>query len=362
MTARESFVDAHPRLFQDDERKKQFLDGTNEEMVVLFGEVPAGFPTINFQVDWIRRTFSQEANRTDLLLINGGANDLDFQEVLDPENDNFVERFDPPFRKFFLVEMKKLLAKARKTFPNAVIVVTGYYAPFSEKSDEDDFEEFIEDMSGKPEILIHLNDLTGTSLFRNSIGTILGWFGVDAHTDIDDIARQITRQAALGQSRGVFWLQRAVSELIMDPEVRGPGIIFVNPGFGPDNALFAKNPFVHDRYEEPIDKLKDLREERGPRSLHLDKMKALRRVMERFIFQGDNLVIGTITDFITQLLEVLDGPTSLRQALTKVNDDISRDLVSDALELLKNEIGKIETCRRASLFTRTKQELRDMQM
>ena len=351
--SRESFVDTYPTLFKDPNRRQEFLAGKNEDMVVLHGEIPAGFTTIDFQLDWIRRDSPKTAETVDLLLIDGAANDVNFEDVLNPEHfEEFITKFDPAFEKAFYVHVKKLLEKARRVFPNAVIIMTGLYTPFSDESLNDDFEDFLKEMSGKPQMMIRLNDLSGSFAFKSNIGGVLQF--LDVTVDVAAMAWQVNKQANLGQSRGLYWARRAISELNQDPDIRGPGLIFAHPGFGPANALFTSEPFIHDRYKgEMIDPVRDDRERECPRLEHLRTMRLLELQLSTFLSHfelGNKIENLNGSAELHELLGRIDGPTSLVKALRSLVHEASEPLLRTALNSLNDEIGRIEVCRIASFI------------
>src|SRR5678815_803652 len=96
------FVNAYPHLFPPgfppEELEKNFNDH-NKELVEdaayrLYGEVPAPFPSVLHQLKRIPEANAREAH---LVLINGAANDLDFEELLNPEEyrETFVKHYGP---------------------------------------------------------------------------------------------------------------------------------------------------------------------------------------------------------------------------------------------------------------------------
>lgn len=97
------------------------------------GEVPTNFPTVMEQVD-LHFSSNNEVDLTvDLILVDGGANDVDTAKILNPLTpfDLREEDISKPCRD----DMKLLLEKLARKFPNAKIVITGYYTILSEKSD-----------------------------------------------------------------------------------------------------------------------------------------------------------------------------------------------------------------------------------
>jgi hypothetical protein len=99
------------------------------------GEVPSDWPTITHQI--VLASSPGVANAApadvDLVLIDGCANNVDLTNIMNPVGD------DGALRSETLADcgdgMVNLLRQAVPTFPNAQIIVTGYYQIVSNKSD-----------------------------------------------------------------------------------------------------------------------------------------------------------------------------------------------------------------------------------
>ncbi|MBK6392612.1 MAG: hypothetical protein IPF70_19045 [Saprospiraceae bacterium] len=81
--ARKRFYETNTYLFKTNNDRIRFLNDNNQSIAQkIYGEVPSTFPTIDYQIADISRT---TAATVDLVIINGGPNDLDFQEFLHPK-------------------------------------------------------------------------------------------------------------------------------------------------------------------------------------------------------------------------------------------------------------------------------------
>jgi hypothetical protein len=120
------------------------------------GEVPNAYPTIWSQVDLALRHYSknQAAPETiDLILVDGGINDLGAPKILLPV---FGGNITDQARTYCYDPMKKLLAKAHSAFPNAIIVVAGYFPLVSNNTPLDIVSETFRDLF--PHISLHSAD------------------------------------------------------------------------------------------------------------------------------------------------------------------------------------------------------------
>ena len=85
------------------------------------GEVPTPYPTVWQQVDAV----TDQPQMIDIVLVDGGLNDVMIARVVDPTVK--PEELSALMEKHCHVGMRQLLEKITAKFPNAQIVVTGYY-------------------------------------------------------------------------------------------------------------------------------------------------------------------------------------------------------------------------------------------
>jgi len=95
------------------------------------GEIPNDYPTVWGQVDLARRYYSDNSiplAEVDLILVNGGINDMGAAKILAAKPFEFLGGNVKGFAtKYCEADMKLLLDRVAKTFPNARIVVPGYF-------------------------------------------------------------------------------------------------------------------------------------------------------------------------------------------------------------------------------------------
>ena len=96
-------------------------------------EVNLGFPSINEQVDTALR-FYGDGTRVDLVLISGCGNDVGTQSFLNAESSEALHRMTEQKCEPL---METLLRKVTSSFPNAQVIVVGYYPFFSENTPND---------------------------------------------------------------------------------------------------------------------------------------------------------------------------------------------------------------------------------
>ena len=102
----------------------------------LDGEVNRGYPSVNHQIGNALLSYA-DPSQVDLVLVDGCINDIDARRLLNAANtpDGIRElaqqKCGPP--------MEVLLTRITTSFPNANVIVTGYYPILSEKTASDLF-------------------------------------------------------------------------------------------------------------------------------------------------------------------------------------------------------------------------------
>jgi lysophospholipase L1-like esterase len=111
------------------------------------GEVNNEYPTIWGQVDLARRYYLDNSiplEEVDLILLNGGINDMGAPRILAPKVLGIIAgNLTDLAKKYCEEDMKLLLDKVASTFPNARIVVPGYFPLVSLETPENLLTETI---------------------------------------------------------------------------------------------------------------------------------------------------------------------------------------------------------------------------
>jgi len=144
------------------------------------------------------------AEDVDLLLVNGGTNDLELGWLNNPLH---VERpaIRAACRKHCYEDVKTLIGRARDRFPNAVVVVVGYFP-------------WASDWTSRKKAMQFLEAQTGVNVVQPL---------AEAATDnVQNFARF-----------HVHWMRKAVAEKAKADT--GPGILFAARGYGVINCLDA---------------------------------------------------------------------------------------------------------------------------
>jgi hypothetical protein len=228
--------------FPTDQAMIDFLNNVDERPAAgLFGEIPATFPTVTGQISLLMHDGPTADVR--LLILNGGVNDLDFERIIDPTGPN-IDIINQKIRQVFSEYLSELLVNARNAFPNAVIVVTGYYAAFSNASDGGDLKKFAEYRSGHSELAIDVNAAFNDTPFLGDLWDLGP--GVDEDAQLTNLVWRTMYAAAQAH----FQTRATIESLA--PQVIGPGIIYAHPGFLAENAMFTGDrSLVYSGYQPP---------------------------------------------------------------------------------------------------------------
>jgi lysophospholipase L1-like esterase len=180
----------------------------------LDGELSRAYPTINDQIDYAVRAFTNPS-LVDLVLVNGCINDLDARRLLNAANtpDNIRELAQAKCGE----PVEALLTRITTVFPAAHVVITGYYPILTEKSANDLFmralaKRFYTASPGAAK----MNDKT---LRARLIAISREWYQTSDQM-LSAAARKVDAQLAAKGSR-----QR---------------VLFADSGFRPENAFAAK--------------------------------------------------------------------------------------------------------------------------
>jgi hypothetical protein len=177
------------------------------------GEVPVSYPTIIQQCTG----FTGDTQQVDIVIVNGGINDVDFHVIVNPLTDP-GDLYDS-IVQYCYADMKTLLSEVLAKFPNpkTQIVLTSYYPILSRQSAMELIPGFL---------LLH--------------GVTTPPFLVP----IDDLAfdRPVTNCLQFWTESNVVF-QRAVAE-INGTQPGAPRIFFAKVPFGEENAVFGPQEWL----------------------------------------------------------------------------------------------------------------------
>jgi beta-glucosidase/6-phospho-beta-glucosidase/beta-galactosidase/lysophospholipase L1-like esterase len=182
----------------------------------LDGEIPTDYPTITQQAE---ATDIDAPETVDLVLVNGGINDINFRRILDPSvgEDTLRDLIDRHCRQ----DMERLLVRIADRFNKATIIVTGYYPIFSEES-----------------------NLLSMTAFLSLLGVALAQIGGVLVGGVISIAMkdQVVRRAALFAAESEKCIQRAVDAANLQSSKRR--VLFAQPEISRTHATLASDPWI----------------------------------------------------------------------------------------------------------------------
>jgi hypothetical protein len=340
------FIDKFPRLFGSETERLDFLFARDEGAAArLFGEHPATFPTVT---DGVRALAATKGAAVDLVLLDGGINDLDFEEVLNPEGAG-LRTIERQIHAIFGDSLKQCLVETRRAFPRAVIVVVGYFSALSDRSSRAKLEQLFKYLAGKPEWQVTLNDLVQyVPVLSDVLNTFLT-------KDVDALIEQAITRSEIAAAYAHFWTRQTISTL--PARTAGPGIVYAHPGFTADHALFAgARTLLYEGYRQPGeggpevgDEMLARRRRNTPRLSLLDDYKRLTSQLLPLVLASGRLDRPARTE-IRNLLRERDLPTSLRDAAEDVLDGADVGKLTKLLRSLSSEIGRIEVTTIASFL------------
>lgn len=106
------------------------------QSLTLYGEIASAWPTLHDQVDDAVRLIG-DTSRVDLVLVDGCINDVNARSFLNAGNSS--QGIEALAQEKCGAPVENLLTRVAATFPNAHIVLTGYYPVISDKTSRDLF-------------------------------------------------------------------------------------------------------------------------------------------------------------------------------------------------------------------------------
>jgi hypothetical protein len=364
---RARFVLTYRSKFESDEAVLAFLAGPAGERPTaraIFGDVPATFPTITGQLEFIA---DSEGPSVDLAIIDGGINDVEFEEVINPIGlpQNTV---DESIDRAFGPALSDLLIAARKKMPNAVIIVAGYYAAISTESDREALKLFFYFYTRTPAWKAAFNEFEQGTWMKGILE------GIGLSTDVNALVELAISRTVTASARAHHRALAAIAAL--PKSIRDPGIGFAHPAFLPRNAVWASEAFVHSRYRFPghgyvsvNDEMHEIRSRRIPwvkllgtyHQLHkkiedLEGIRATNEQEENYSegnppdYEGEKRAVADLRKAVAGLVEQNpDLPTPIL-LFPNGGDVAAPDRTAQLKKLVDGEVARIETATIASFL------------
>jgi lysophospholipase L1-like esterase len=213
-------------------------------------ELNISTPTIDQQVRNASRYYienGKSAKAVELILLNGGLNDLSIAKLLNPLTKE--EWIDKESREVIAKNMLKLLEDTCDAFPNARLIVAGYYPLVSNDTSADDLCRLI-------------RDVFGLTLFGRFIKWLLKLLGIRdkwenvCHTDkvqarLRELVEELSCQSDAWCRESDIFTRSAVDTVnrthalpAAAGAIAGPRAVFVKAPFSAENAYGAPKTFL----------------------------------------------------------------------------------------------------------------------
>jgi lysophospholipase L1-like esterase len=201
---REQFLDRYPALFSSKPQRARFQSGEDEGPATkLYGEIPASFPTIRWQIKAVDDALGK---KIDVVLLSGGANDINFEDVISPMEfpGEFIEQFDGLIRAIAHDDVLDLIQRARSKCPKAIIMVFGYWAPISYSSHKSGISDFFK------------HELNSDFLWT------LNRVSKNALKNVPRLILEARIRSVWAQGRAQHWIRQAVTHANQSAVLRAP--------------------------------------------------------------------------------------------------------------------------------------------
>jgi len=204
------------------------------------GEVQVAAPTITEQI----ATYDADPNEVDLVIINGGINDIDFRIILSPLTSTSL--LTQKVKQYCYEDMLSLLKQTTLRFPAArKIVVTGYYPVLSQESDPFRIPFLLEHHAiGMPFFVdppkVFSKIVKNALLFWKESTTQLQR-AVDAANQVNGASRVFFAVAPFTEANALF--------------TTAPWLFGLDGGFAPQDEVIDARHAVCDLYVQDIDVL-----------------------------------------------------------------------------------------------------------
>lgn len=169
------------------------------------------------------------AEDVELVVLDGGINDIGSTNI--PMNFTDRDQLERDIRRRCYDDLSYLIAKTRRKFPNATIVVTSYFPFLSFDSDLNEHQ------------LIALAALGFALLFGLPVGIVF-------EVLMEFFARpRVIRNVLFFNRRQLHYVRKAVTE--QDRRLDGPGVVFATPGYKSENSTNASDAWFWPAREGP---------------------------------------------------------------------------------------------------------------
>jgi hypothetical protein len=173
------------------------LASTDDRLSASNPEVNVALPTIHGQIDNALKSYT-DASQVDLVLLSGCGNDVGVQNLLNASGTAEINNLT---EEKCGVPMERLLRRITTSFPSAVVIVSGYFPFFSERSRNDLIlkgltRRFLKTVPGAPK-------MNSTEILVRLTSNSKDWY--DASNKIlSEVAQKISTELGAERKRVIF--------------------------------------------------------------------------------------------------------------------------------------------------------------
>jgi lysophospholipase L1-like esterase len=208
------------------------------------GEIPVAAPSLFAQSAMaldLYKFLGVAPQSVNLILLNGGINDMGFPTLINPLTS--VQMVADRAQAFCYTGMKRLLNHLADQFPNALLVVTGYFPVISAKTDKNTLRDIILAFLGIKPGLLAMQAASKRGMAATRAAAICP---PSTPGQWDPLFDTLTCLSATWKERSDFYLDAAVNDLNQAHPTQPPGLssdckraIFVKVEFAPEECYNA---------------------------------------------------------------------------------------------------------------------------
>ena len=205
----------------------------------VHGEVPTDFPTLGRQVFTLAPRVLPRKEDVDLILLDGCANDVGLTTIMNPNTSE--QALLALTNAKCHDKMKSVLSRlvsGPDSYPNANIVVTGYYPAVSQESNVEDIERLVVGVGAATPVALGL--FLGIPPEPITAAIVTGIIANELRNKLEALKQKLIVNTTAFSNQSNSFLAQAIAE--SDPSRNR--IKFASPAFTPMNAFRAPQSFL----------------------------------------------------------------------------------------------------------------------
>lgn len=173
------------------------------KFLTVHGEIANAYPTLHDQIDIAVRSYV-DPSHVDLVLVDGCINDVNARRFMNAGNT--PEAIQALAQEKCGTPVEELLIRIASTFPNAHVIVSGYYPVFSDKTPRDFFMRALAKRFYAA-LVPNGPKITSREMLAQLTIISAAWYATSNSTLSDAVARANVRLVARGTRQRVLFAQ-----------------------------------------------------------------------------------------------------------------------------------------------------------